>query len=103
MDTLEKMESGAKLELGYAEFTIDHCSSYVVSTEDLTESTVPENPGDSGNEEEQPPVQTPDDNTDVGPDRQGSSRYRCFHSCQCFDVNDRIYPVLCRHCWYHAS
>lgn len=63
--TLEKMESGAKLELGYAEFTIDHCSSYVVSTEDLTESTVPENPGDSGNEEEQPPVQTPDDNTDV--------------------------------------
>lgn len=63
--TLEKMESGAKLELGYAEFTIDHCSSYVVSAEDLTGSTAPENPGDSGNEEEQPPVQTPDDNTDV--------------------------------------
>lgn len=63
--TLEKMESGAKLELGYAEFTIDHCSSYVVSSEDLTGSTVPETPGDSGNEEEKPPVQTPDDNTDV--------------------------------------
>lgn len=48
--TLEKMDSGAKLALGYAEFTIDHCSSYVVSASDLTGSQVPETPVDPGNQ-----------------------------------------------------
>ena len=56
--TLEKMDAGAKLALGYAEFTIDHCSSYVVSATDLTGSQVPEtpvDPGDQGNEDDKHP------------------------------------------------
>lgn len=56
--TLEKMDAGAKLALGYAEFTIDHCSSYIVSATDLTGSQVsetPVDPGDQGNEDDKHP------------------------------------------------
>lgn len=45
---LEKQASNAKVERGYAEFVIDHCSTYVVSLEEIegaidnTQSTTPE-------------------------------------------------------------
>lgn len=45
---LEKQPSAAKVEAGYAEFVIDHCSTYVVSLEEIegaidnTQSTTPE-------------------------------------------------------------
>lgn len=48
---LEKQASSAKIELGYAEFTIDHCSSYVVSTKEIPDAIV--SPSTDGNTNEE--------------------------------------------------
>ncbi len=41
---LEKQPSNAKVELGFAEFTIDHCSTYVVSTKEIPNAIEPTTP-----------------------------------------------------------
>ncbi len=53
---LEKQATSAKIELGYAEFTIDHCSSYVVSTKEIPDAIV--SPSTDGNTDDENTAET---------------------------------------------
>lgn len=66
---LEKQASNAKVERGYAEFVIDHCSTYVLSLEELTGDNViaqPSTPQDQNSNTGN--VENTDTNTNVDVD-----------------------------------